>query len=244
MPSFLRKFLTSLVAGLTVAALLLVLGNSGTIPWFPPVVVFSLVGLSLFASLMFPFLWQYRERKQAIDSTAVYAILLAIIRYSIAVNIATFGWKKLLGLQFLVPPEVASRPMNQQPGEILTWFYFGYSPIFGTLIALIQLVGAYFLLFRRTFLLSSIVLFALIFNIALVNVFYHLNAGALTQGIILTLGLLFLILTEYPRLVVFFLVDEPLLPEGKQRNTVLKNTVRFSAIGLSLLFVYCISRIY
>lgn len=156
MPSFIRKFSTSLVAGLTVAALLLVLGNSGTLPWLPPVAVFSLVGLALLSSLVFPFIWQYRERRQAIDSTKVYTVLLAIIRYSIAFNLATFGWKKLFGLQFLVPPEVASRPMNQQPGEILTWFYFGYSPVFGTIIALIQIVGSYFLLFRRTFLLSSI----------------------------------------------------------------------------------------
>lgn len=243
MLSFIRKFSTSLVAGLTVAALLLVLGNSGTLPWFPPVAVFSLVGLFLLSSLVFPFVWQYRERRQTTDSTRVYTFLLVIIRYSIAFNIATFGWKKLFGLQFLVPPEVASRPMNQQPGEILTWFYFGYSPVFGTIIALIQIAGSYFLLFRRTFLLSCIVLFTLTLNMALVDIFYELNAGALTQGVILTLGLLFLILTEYPRLVAFFLSTEPLLLEWKVNNTVVKSAIRLSAIALSLLFVYYISRL-
>jgi hypothetical protein len=243
MPSLTRKFTTTFIAGLIMAALLLVLGNSGTLHWFPPVVVFSLVGVSLLCSVVFPFFWQYLERKQSINSTAVYAFLLALIRYSIAFNVASFGWKKLLGLQFLVPPDVASRPMNQQPGEILTWFYFGYSPAFGTIIAIIQIIGSYFLLFRKTSLLSSIVLFTLTLNIALVDVFYNLNAGATTQGVVLTLGLLFLILTEYSRLVAFFFSPEPLIPSAPLKNTLTKNVLRLSAIGLSLLFVYFVARL-
>lgn len=238
-----QKFATSFTTGLTVAALLLVLGNSGTLGWFPPVVVFSLVGLCLLSSVVFPFLWQYKERSQPINSMAVYAFLLALIRYSIAFNVATFGWKKLFGLQFLVPPDVASLPMNQQSGETLTWFYFGYSPTFGTIIALIQISGAYFLLVRKTFLLSAVVLFTLMLNIALVDIFYQLNAGATIQGVILTLGLLFLILTEYPRLVAFFLTAEPLLPSVKLLNSTTKNALRLSAIVLALLFVYYIARL-
>jgi hypothetical protein len=243
MPSFIRKFITSLVAGLTLAALLLVLGNSGTLPWFPPVLVFSLVGLSLLLSVIFPFLWQYGERRQSFNSVDVYAFLLAFIRYCIAFNVASFGWKKLFGLQFLVPVDVASKPMNQQPGEILTWFYFGYSPTFGTIIALLQIVGSYFLLFRRTSLLSSIVLFTLILNIALVDIFYNLNAGATTQGVLLTLGLLFLISTEYSRLVDFFLSPDLLTPPIPLKNRLTNNMLRLSAIIFSLLFVYFIARL-
>lgn len=238
-----QKFATSFITGLTLAALLLVLGNSGTLVWFPPVIVFSLVGLCLLSSIVFPFLWQYRERRQTINPVTTYAFLLALTRYSIAFNVASFGWKKLFGLQFLVPPDVASRPMNQQPGEILTWFYFGYSPTFGTLIALIQIVGAYFLLFRKTFLLSAVVLFTLMLNIALVDIFYQLNAGATTQGIVLTLGLLFLILTEYPRLVAFFLTSEPLMPSVGRLNPLIRNALRLSAVILSLLFVYYVARL-
>lgn len=238
-----QKIMSSFTTGLTVAALLLVLGNSGTLRWFPPVAVFSLVGLCLLGAIIFPFVWQYREHRQTIDSTAVYAFLLGLIRYSIAFNIASFGWKKLFGLQFLVPPTVAAGPMNQQSGETLTWFYFGYSPAFGLIIALIQLAGAYFLLVRKTFLLSAVVLFALMLNITLVDIFYQLNAGATTQGIILTLGLSFLIWTEYPRLAAFFLTSEPLMPSVKSLNALTRNALRLSAIGLSLLFVYYIAHL-
>lgn len=238
MTSLLRKFTTSFVAGLTVAALLLVLGNSGTLPWFPPPVVFPLVALTVLGSLIFPFIWHYRERKKPGDSDRIYAVLFTVIRYSIAFNIASFGWKKIFGLQFIVPSEIAGQPMNQQPGETLTWYYFGYSPVFGTLIAITQLVGSYLLLFRKTFLMSCLVLFTLMLNIALVNIFYDMNAGASTQGIILTLGLLFLLLTEYQKLVAVFIQSDSALPRLTFSNGLVKNMVRVSAIVLSLLFVY------
>ena len=238
MSSLPRKFATCLVAGLTVAALLLVLGNSGTLDWFPPAVVFSLVGLSLLSSVIFPFIWQQQERRQKCDSNRIYALLFTIIRYSIAFNVASFGWKKIFGLQFIVPMEVASKPMNQQPGEVLTWYYFGYSPTFGAITAVTQIVGSYFLLFRKTFLLSCLVLFTLMLNIALVNVFYRMNAGALTQSVILTLGLLFLLLTEYQKLVDIFIKSGSVLPSLNFKSSLSRNAVKMSAIILSLLFVY------
>ena len=122
-----KKVCTCLIFGLELSALLLTLGNGGNIPWLPPIVVFSLVGISLLIGLLFPFLWQYLEKKQKIDSLNIYGFFYSAIRYSITFNIASFGWKKFYGLQFIVPTEISSLPMNQQTGEWLTWFYFGHS---------------------------------------------------------------------------------------------------------------------
>ena len=127
--SFLKKFGTCLVAGLMLAALLLMLGNGGNIPWLPPILIFSLVGLSIFTAIIFPFIWQHKEHQKTIDSIKIYGFLYTFIRYCIAFNIASFGWKKIFGLQFVVPLEIASKPMNQQSGEWLTWFYFGPVPL-------------------------------------------------------------------------------------------------------------------
>ena len=241
MNPFLKKSTVCLVAGLTGSALLLVLGHSGTIAWFPPIVVFSLVGLVLLSSLAFPVIWQYKEQKGTDRTDRVYAVMFALIKYSVAFNIASFGWKKIFGLQFIVSPEVASRPMNQQPGEILTWFYFGYSPTFGLLIAITQLVGAYFLLYRRTFLLSTLVLFTLMLNIALVDIFYRMNAGALIQAVVLTIGLLFLLLSEHRKLTEIFIRSAPAVPSVQINNSSLRQVIRLSAILLSLLFTYYIA---
>ncbi|MEO8240153.1 MAG: hypothetical protein ABI576_18755 [Flavobacterium sp.] len=231
-----KKISTSLIFGLELSALLLLLGNGGNIPWLPPVLVFSLVGFSLLSGLLFPFLWQYLEKKQKIDSVKIYGFLYGSIRYCIAFSIASFGWKKFYGLQFIVPAEISGMPMNQQTGEWLTWFYFGYSHAFGIIIAVIQIIGGYLLLFRRTLLIGAIILFSLLLNLTLINIFYQMNAGALMQSVLLTIGVLFLILLDYDRLVAFFLKTKSNLPSLNFRSSILKNILRFSAIVLSLLF--------
>ncbi len=234
--SFFKKFETCFIAGLMLTALLLMLGNGGNIPWFPPVLVFSLVGISLIFAIMFPFIWQYKENRQTIDSTKIYGFLYTFIRYCIAFSIASFGWKKIFGLQFVVPVEIANKPMNRQSGEWLTWFYFGYSDAFGFIIAFIQIGGAYLLLFRKTLLLGLVILFAFMLNLTLINIFYQMNAGALLQSVLLTIGILFLILLDYDRLMAFFLKTTSNLPTLSSTNLLTKNILRVAVIIVSLLF--------
>lgn len=226
---------TCFIAGLTTIALLLVLGNSGTLKWFPPTIVFSLAGSCFLISLIFPFFWQRQEKRKVINSQKIYAIIYAIIRYSIAFNLASFGWKKLLGLQFILPPEIANKPMNEQSGESLTWFYFGHSFAFGVIIAIIQIGGAYLLLMRRTLLIGAIILFGFMLNLTLINIFYQMNAGALLQSVILTIGILFLLLLDSDRLIAFFSKATTNLPSLTLTRLVI-NIIRISAIVLSLLF--------
>lgn len=230
-----KKITACFVAGLTTIGLLLVLGNSGTLTWFPPAIVFSLVGIVFLGSLIFPFIWHTQEKKLRFNSERTYGIVYSIIRYTIAFNLAGFGWKKLLGLQFVVPEEISSKPMNQQSGEWLTWYYFGHSYAFGIILAMIQIGGSYLLLFRRTMLLGATILFAFMFNLALINIFYQMNAGALLQSVLLTMGVAFLILLDYEKLVSFYLKTKSSIP-SITLNTLTKNLLRLSAIILSLLF--------
>lgn len=234
--SLLKKTGTCLIAGLTFAAVILVLGNGGNIPWLPRAVVFSLAAISLSLAFVFPFIWQFKENKQQVDSDKIYGFLYSFIRYGIAFNMAGFGWKKIWGLQFIVPAEISNKPMNQQSGEWLTWYYFGHSIAFGIIIATIQIAGAYLLMFRRTLLIGTVILFALMFNLTLVNIFYQMNAGALLQSIILTMGLVFLLTLYYKGLIEFFLKAQSNLPSFCPAKNPTKNLVRLSVLILSLLF--------
>lgn len=235
--SFLKKFATCIVAGLTSSALWLSIGNSGMVPWLPPVLIFSFVGISMLSTLIFPFIWQLRENKQKINSEKVFGFFYSVIRYSIAFNLCRFGWAKLFGLQFVVPQDVAKQPVNQLSGEWLTWYYFGHSSTFGVIIALVQIIGAYLLLFRKTLLLVATILFAFMLNLTLINIFYQMNLGALIQSVIITSGILFLILWDYERLVTFFLKEESNIP-SLTSSSLTKNIIRLSAVLLSLLFTF------
>jgi hypothetical protein len=126
--------------------------------------------------------------------------------------------------------------MNQQSGEWLTWYYFGHSLAFGLIIAIIQIGGSCLLLFRKTLLLGEIILFSFMLNLTLINIFYQMNAGALLQSVIMAMGILFLILLDYNRLVDFFLNAKSNLPSLALTNLI-KSSLRLSAIIFSLLFV-------
>jgi hypothetical protein len=232
----LLKIVTCFIAGLTCAALLLLLGNSGTVRWFPPIIVFSFVGIVLLSAIVFPFIWQYNENRSRINSEKVYCILYALIRYCIAFNLASFGWKKVFGLQFVVPAEIASRPMNEQSGEWLTWYYFGYSATFGFIIATLQIVFSWLLLLRRTMLFAGMVLFSMMLHLSLINVFYEMNAGALVQSSVTTIGILFLLLLEYKKIVAFFFETGSQMPSITNTKLLSKKLVHFLVIVLSLLF--------
>jgi hypothetical protein len=234
--SLLLKVGTCFIAGITFAALVLVLGNSGTIHWFPPVVVFSLVTVSLIVAVAFPFAWHVKERKQQVDSQKIYSFLHGFIRYCIAFNLASFGWKKILGLQFVVPGEIAVKPMNEQSGEWLTWYYFGYSQAFGLIIAAIQIIGSYLLLFRRTMLLAAVILFSFMLNLTLINIFYGMNTGALLQSVVLAMGVLWLLMLDFKIVADFFLKTTSRLPSTTLAIPSLKGILRLSAIVLALLF--------
>lgn len=239
--SIAKKIGTSLIFGAVFSALLLMLGNGGNIPFLPPALIFPLVAITLLSAVVFPVIWHYLEKKEKINSEKVYGFLYSGIRYAIAFNIVSFGWKKFYGLQFIVPAEIARLPMNQQSGEWLTWFYFGHSHVFGIIIAVIQIVGGYLLLFRRTLLMGSVILFALLSNLTLINIFYQMNAGALLQSVVLTIGVLFLILLDYKKLIVFFLQTKSNLPSLNFDSHFAKNSIRLSAIVLSLLYTIYIS---
>ncbi|WP_157098073.1 hypothetical protein [Niabella ginsenosidivorans] len=63
-----------------------------------------------------------------------------------------------------------------------------------------------------------------------------MNAGALTQSVLQTTGITYLLLTDYKRLKQFFFKSLPAIPHPAVHNATVKNILPASAILLSLLF--------
>jgi hypothetical protein len=238
MKSFSKKAITCSVAALSLNALLLNVFNTGAnIPWYPAMLSFYISALLFLSAVIWAIIWHYKESKEIINSQNHFEVFYTIIRYSIAFNVSSFGWAKLLEVQFRVPESISSQPMNQQSGEWLTWYYFGYSHSFTSILALAQIVGSTLLLFRKTVLLGAVLLFALMSNITLINIFYRMNFGALLISILVTIGITYLILLDYKRLVEFFFKSNSPLPPLSGGIQIIRNIFLFSAIVLSLLFV-------
>jgi len=85
-----------------------------------------------------------------------------------------YGVSKLLHLQFNVA-ELATRPIGSLNGYQLTWFYYGYSRVYASILGLTQVTGATLLLFRKTTLLAALIMLPVMANILLINMFILVN---------------------------------------------------------------------
>ncbi|WP_158992275.1 hypothetical protein [Mucilaginibacter sp. L196] len=236
--SLLYRIITCIVAGLVTAALWLLIGRGADNPLFPKSIIFTLVGISLSGIVIFPFVWQYLQKSNAGAADKIQAWLYAIIRYAVALDISIFGWKKFFHLQFIVADNISSLPMNQQSGEVLTWFYFGHSHAFGCIVASLQILGGAMLLFRKTWLPGAIILFTLMLNIMSVDIFYQMNAGALSQSVIMTIGLVFLILIDYDRLAEFFFKTQSNILSVSTVKLSTKTILRIAGVVLPVLYTW------
>ncbi len=141
-------------------------------------------------------------------------------RYFVAFFIVAYGWAKIMGSQFTILDSELDKPMGEVSGFWLTWYYFGYSPFYGNFIALIQIVAGFLLLYRRTVLLGACVLFGVVGNIILIDIFYVVDLGALVMAGFLE-GALFIILNFHRRELIetFWTGQNSLFPVDKKRSS-------------------------
>ena len=127
-------------------------------------------------------------------------------RYFAALMIIQYGFAKINGAQFTVLQSVLDQPLRDVSGFWLTWYYFGYSEVYGNLIALVQIAGGMMLLLRRTTLLGACLLFGVMTNIVLVNIFFGIDLGALVLSLLITMCLFFILWQHRDELIQLFLV--------------------------------------
>lgn len=186
---FAGRLFSCLVLSFSLAGSILLIGTDSPLN---ATFIFSSAALLFIIPLIILPIWEHQGRggntKWEKFSSTVYTIITYITGFCIGV----FGWKKIFNLQFRLPLSIADLPMSSQNGEVLTWYYFGYSHLFGFLIAFIQITASFLLFFSKTRLAGIMVLLPVMINILFLNIFYNMNAGALFQSFIYTLSLIFL----------------------------------------------------
>ncbi len=168
-----------------------------TLPW-----IFGLLNPLMSISgvlfcFIYPFIWQRKENEGTIDSNKLQAWIRGILRYWLAACICTYGFAKVFGTQFEHFYAISDSLVKDLSGFDLTWNYFGFSYGMTLIIALVQIGGSVLLLFRRTTLLGVAILFPVMFNILLINLFYNIKLYAFLNSILYTLGLLYLLLLRW-----------------------------------------------
>ena len=232
-----QKLILCTLTGLVIGAGFLRIGNKFFKAFMPVEIVLGLAILMLVASIVFAFVWQHREKRYAINAVTTRAMWIGLMRYAVALDLATFGFQKIFHLQFLTPLGMLDESFSSFSGEWLTWSYFGHSYAFICVIGGLQIIGSFMLLFSRTRLLGLMVILPILLNIMLIDFFYGLAPGVLAHATFMTMAAIYILLLDYDRLVLFFL--KYLNPETSApiQNIRLKNVGRFSVLFVPLILI-------
>ncbi len=140
-------------------------------------------------------------------------------RYAAALVLVVYGCAKLTGAQFTVLSSELDKPMGDVSGFWLTWHYFSFSPIFGTSIAVAQIILGVLLCWRRTTLVAACGGLGVLATITLVDLTYGIDPGGTVMAACTTACLGFVVTQHHAQLVRVFWSDQP-SPDTRHRRTV------------------------
>jgi hypothetical protein len=138
-----------------------------------------------------------------------YPRLLDWLRYFCAFMLYMYGVSKLAHFQFNLSSKLANRPIGLLSGYELTWFYFGYSRVYASILGLTQVGGATLLLFRKTTLFAAAMMLPVMANILLINGFILVNDyGPYLISVLICASLLTILWDQRAAFLNLFLVTQ------------------------------------
>jgi hypothetical protein len=100
--------------------------------------------------------------------------LHVLLRYSIALGLASYAVAKLYPQQFppLTPPDLELRVGELSPMGLL-WTFMRYSPVYSTIAGVMEMAVVMLLCFRRTATLGALLCVPVMLNVMLMNLCFN-----------------------------------------------------------------------
>lgn len=173
--------------------------------------IFAYIQLSikLIIALIGCIIWTFADRKRN-NYDLLFYWLTVYVRYSLAITLLGYGFSKILNTQFIfIFPDLEL--LVSSYGEFspmgLLWRFMGYSTSYQMFTGIIELVGGFLLLFRRTTTLGGIILIGVTCNVVMLNISYDVMVKL--HSIKLLLTAVFLVAIDSKRIISFFLLNKP-----------------------------------
>ena len=230
--SFIKKFITCVLAGLVIGAAVFRQGVTYFRTWLPIRELFIIYFITVAAAIIYVFIWQARKT----NNLTTLAFWQGLIRYGVAFDLAEFGWAKICHLQLVTQISKLDLPYRSFSPSDLFWTFFSHSYLFSCIIAGLQITGAMLLLFRRTRLVGVFVLLPVLANILLMDIFYQIGDSVVVHASIMMSGALYFLFIEFNRLKEFFFAAKDQLPVLHLSNFS-KMAIRLSIIYIPLLLI-------
>ena len=159
--------------------------------------------------------WSAIDRRKP-RATWVPETLRVLLRYSIALGLASYGIAKLLPMQFppLQPFVLAQRVGDLSPMALL-WSFMEYSRPYAVFGGMMECVVVVLLCVRRTATLGALVCLAVMTNVALLNYAYGVPVKLYSTMIVVSAAVL--VLYDAPRLISA-LATQRAIPPANERS--------------------------
>ncbi|WP_437917963.1 beta-carotene 15,15'-monooxygenase [Sphingobacterium sp. LRF_L2] len=168
-----------------------------------------------FALIVTPFINRLLAKRSNTNSETLYYWLRVLLRYRLALAIVFLGIVKILPIQI---PEPTLSELHTEYGDFILWklYYLtngiataGYLPVVGAL----EILGGLFLLNRRTAVIGSGLLLAVLLNVVIVNYVYELGEQVYSSFLFLLALVIFLY--DFPRFYsLLVLKQRTVYPDG------------------------------
>jgi uncharacterized membrane protein YphA (DoxX/SURF4 family) len=162
-------------------------------------------------ALMGSAIWMLIDRP-ARNYNKLYAALIVILRYYLAITWIAYGSMKIIQLQF--PPLTPAALLQTYGGSTprgLAWTFMGYSAGYNYFIGFTEYAIGLLLFFRRTSALGSLLAFVALANIMAFNYCFDVDVKLLST--VLMVMTLFLLSKYMVRLINFFWLNKVVYPE-------------------------------
>lgn len=159
--------------------------------------------------------WSLVDRRKP-RASWVPETLRVLLRYSIALGLASYGIAKLLPIQFRpLQPFVLGQRVGDLSPMALLWTFMGYSRPYAFFGGLMECLAVVLLCFRRTATLGALVGVAVMTNVALLNYAYGVPVKLYSTMMVLSAAVL--VLYDAPRLIAA-LVTRRAVPAPEDRS--------------------------
>ncbi len=216
-----------------------VLPNGSGDTTFNYVQVFLFLVLAIVATTA----WSLLDRKRPHYERLLYWLTI-IIRYYLGIVALTYGFAKVIKTQFPFPPMTwlmesygDSSPMR------LLWTFMGYSAVYNVFTGMGEVLGGLLLFFRRTKMVGSLILAAVMSNVVLINFAYDVPVKLFSSHLLLML--FFLLAPDVANLWKFLVlrqaveaaVSQPVFVQKKWKSILLTAKLVF-IVGLIVVHVF------
>jgi hypothetical protein len=234
--SLTHKILACLVTGIVTGYPVMRMNEHYIPNWIPRHLHFYLGFIIIIASISFIFIWQYLERNKKVNSQKTFTFLQGILIFSLTAIFMKWGLLKILRLHMTTSLGWMEMPMTMLSGAKQLSHFFGQSYPMVFILGLCEIVGGVLILFRKTRLLGLGILFVMTANIILIDILYK-EYGPLPEAIILILGILYLALQDFDRIVNFFFKANDNIPRFQFDNKYIKAIIKILAVLIPIIIL-------